>query len=374
MNILPHKVFFIFFLTVIACSAFTQTITVDSDITIFNQASENYTSKIELITNSEDANVFIDGEFKGKTPLNIENVSQGFHLIQIEKDQFITKQFQIIVKPYSNQRIIIELKKTKKYTKDQPPSQNIENNKKSEDNLLKEKKLSVTTAGTYNGCIKNFITPQNTLNQMQISVLTTYKINSMFKINATLSPQYYFIADDMSDGANFSFNVGLNFFKEILNNFSISFNTNYKAETSDYSYSLFLYSPDEIPGLCFSSDLSWKQKHQKDSDESIFLFSISPGIIYGGTSGFFNDSFFISQAKFSASWENEFLFLDISTNCNQNLQNFSQWRFKTDITSEFKFSKQDFSLGIKNGYAITGSSRGREFLGFSLSCFCTIKN
>ena len=400
---LIRKVFFILFLTAITVNVFSQTAELfessaeepskSSAVTIFNQASENYTSSIKIITNKDGADVFFDGELKGKTPITIENIAQGFHLIQIEKENFVTNRFQITVNTYSNQQIIIELQKVnsdkKTVAATTEGSATIDassigdeiiktTNSETTNNSDKEKNLFVTTSGTFNGCIQNFVNQKNTLRQMQISVGAIYKINSMFNIHASLTPQFSFIADDMSDGASFSFSTGLELLKTFSENFSLLLNASYCAEINDALYSLFLYSPNQITGLSFTTDFSWNNKKILDSNKNLrsnyFSFSLSPGIIYGGSSGFFKNSVFISQTKISASWEDNSLFIGINANCNQNLQNFLQWRLQCGALAEYKILNQDLSLGLKNDYTLTGSSRGKEFLGYSISLFCTVSN
>ena len=173
---LIRKVFFILFLTAITVNVFSQTAELfessaeepskSSAVTIFNQASENYTSSIKIITNKDGADVFFDGELKGKTPITIENIAQGFHLIQIEKENFVTNRFQITVNTYSNQQIIIELQKVnsdkKTVAATTEGSATIDassigdeiiktTNSETTNNSDKEKNLFVTTSGTFNG-------------------------------------------------------------------------------------------------------------------------------------------------------------------------------------------------------------------------------
>lgn len=54
---------------------------------------------IELAANPDGSDVFIDGRFQGKTPLSLEDVDAGSHLVEIKQDGYQTWSKKMNVKP-----------------------------------------------------------------------------------------------------------------------------------------------------------------------------------------------------------------------------------------------------------------------------------
>ena len=81
-----------------------------NDIKKINLILKFGVGKLRVITQPYEANVFIDGVIKGKSPLLIKNIKAGFHDLRITKEGYSAVTDRIEIKSKSTEEIKIDLK------------------------------------------------------------------------------------------------------------------------------------------------------------------------------------------------------------------------------------------------------------------------
>jgi hypothetical protein len=77
-----------------------------------DKVEEREGTGIEIVTDPENADVFIDGIRKGKTPLDLSDLKSGAHSLEIQKEGYRPRQEMILVKETGKLSIYLELRST----------------------------------------------------------------------------------------------------------------------------------------------------------------------------------------------------------------------------------------------------------------------
>ncbi len=86
---------------------------------------------IYVLSNMKDSDVFLDGNRKGKTPLIIENVQKGYHLLEVKKDYYYYKaEIAVMNRDIIEVDAILEILKGNVFIQTDPDEVNIFINKK----------------------------------------------------------------------------------------------------------------------------------------------------------------------------------------------------------------------------------------------------
>lgn len=72
-------------------------------------------TKLYINSNSSGASVYIDGIYKGTTPLNVKDISGGWHRLELSKSHYATKNYRFYILPGTSHTIFAELEQISGY-------------------------------------------------------------------------------------------------------------------------------------------------------------------------------------------------------------------------------------------------------------------
>lgn len=80
-----------------------------------NDKREKPLTKLYISSNSSGASVYVDGIFKGTTPLTIKEISGGWHRLELSKKHYTTKNYRFFVLPGTSHSIFADLEQISGY-------------------------------------------------------------------------------------------------------------------------------------------------------------------------------------------------------------------------------------------------------------------
>ncbi len=71
---------------------------------------ENYNTVLEISANQPDVNVFLNEIYQGRTNLKIYDLTPGFYILRLEKNDCEPQEYTIFVKAHYGQRYFIQMR------------------------------------------------------------------------------------------------------------------------------------------------------------------------------------------------------------------------------------------------------------------------